>query len=304
MKDKNTLITIIILLIIMLPLGILGTIEHFQGPKKIDESLNNPNKEFILNNKVYFFVGEKLISTYECNNCAIADTVIDDNQYHTNSYKNGNKILDTPINEYFSIFKKDNSYILYNIVGKSIVDEYEEIKNYNVDAVSNFIINHKKSGWGITFFEIGKTAIQSTYDYIAIPSHFIGQKLDTSKFIVKQNNLWFILKDDGTPLINAIASEIVDFNDNYYITYDNNTYHIFDYNGIEYLSAIPKTNVYGVGDYLFIINDKQLFIYKDAKGSIVKFVTLPDYKDLYFSLEEKGINIIIDGNITETLELS
>ena len=37
---------------------------------------------------------------------------------------------------------------------------------------------------------------------------------------------------------------------------------------------------------------------------MVKFMTLPDYKDLYFSVEEKGIDIIIDGNVVETLELS
>ena len=118
-----------------------------------------------------------------------------------------------------------------------------------------------------------------------------------------RSNLWYILKDDGTSVHKALRSEIVDFNDNYYVTYDNG-YHIYDYEDVEYLSVLPKTNVYGVGDYIFIINDKQLFIYKNLNEAMVKFMTLPDYKDLYFSVEEKGIDIIIDGNVVETLELS
>ena len=156
---------------------------------------------------------------------------------------------------------------------------------------------------GITFLEIGKTSIPSEYDYIALPSHLINKKLDSSKFIAKQNDLWFILKDDGTLLHKAIKSEITDFNDNYYITYENG-YHIYDYDNVEYLSNLPKTNVYGVGEYLFIVNDKQVFIYKDVKSTMIKFMALPDYKDLYFSIEESGIDVIIDGNVTETLELS
>ena len=115
--------------------------------------------------------------------------------------------------------------------------------------------------------------------------------------------MWFILKDDGTALNNAIKSEITDFNDNYYVTYDNG-YHVFDYNGVEKLENLPKTNVYGVGKYIFVVNDKQLFIYDNCDEAMLKFVNLADYNELYFSVEENGIDVIIDGNVTETLELS
>lgn len=303
MKDKKTLITIIVLLAIFLPIGLVGTIKHFSLPKQLDNGIENPDKEFIHNNKVYFYIGDKLMSTYECSTCSIADTVIDDSKYHTNYYKGDDLVLSGVINNFFSVFKKDNNYVLYNVVSKGIVDQYKEIKNYNTEATSSFLINHKSSGWGVLFFEIGKVAIASEYDYISLPSHLINKKLDTSKFIAMRSNLWYILKDDGTSVHKALRSEIVDFNDNYYITYDNG-YHIYDYEDVEYLSALPKTNVYGVGDYIFIINDKQLFIYKNLNEAMVKFMTLPDYKDLYFSVEENGIDIIINGNVVETLELS
>ena len=125
-----------------------------------------------------------------------------------------------------------------------------------------------------------------------MPSHLINKKLDSSKFIVKQNSLWFILNDDGTIFKNAIRSEITDFNNNYYITYDN-SYHIYDYSGIEKLENLTKTNVYGVGDYIFIVNDNGLFIYKNCDEAILRFVSLPDYNELYFSVEENGIDVII-----------
>lgn len=303
MKDKKTLITIIILLVVFLPLGLVGTIKHFSTSKTNVDVNSNPNKEFIYNGKVYFYFSGKLLSTYDCTTCSLANTIIDDKNYHTNYYKAGKDTLSGVINTFYSVFKEDDNNVLYNIASKSKVDEYKEIKNYNTEATSGFLINHKDSGWGITFFEIGKIAVPSEYDYIALPSHLINKKLDTSKFIAKQNSLWFILKDDGTALNNAIKSEITDFNDNYYVTYDNG-YHVFDYNGVEKLENLPKTNVYGVGKYIFVVNDKQLFIYDNCDEAMLKFVNLADYNELYFSVEENGIDVIIDGNVTETLELS
>ena len=46
MKDKKTLITIIVLLVIFLPIGLVGTIKHFSLPKQLDNGIENPNKEF------------------------------------------------------------------------------------------------------------------------------------------------------------------------------------------------------------------------------------------------------------------
>ena len=56
MKDKKTLITIIILLVVFLPLGLVGTIKHFSTSKTNVDVNSNPNKEFIYNGKVYFTV--------------------------------------------------------------------------------------------------------------------------------------------------------------------------------------------------------------------------------------------------------
>ncbi len=304
MKDKKTLITIIVLLAFLLPLAVIGSIKHFSTPKtSVEDGSDNPNKEFILNNKVYFYVDGKLVSTYNCDSCTKADTIINDTDYHTNYYKDGSKELSGIINDYFSIFKKNDSYILYNYVGKSVVNEYSDIKNYNVDATSEFLITNTSDGWGVVFFEIGKSAISNEYSYIALPAHLINKKLDSSMFIAQKDNTWSILKDDGTILVSDVVGEIVDFNDNYYITYTDG-YHIYNYDDIEVLNSFPKDIVYGIGEYLVIVVNNQAYIYKDLNGQIINTINIPEHKSLYFSIEDAGIDVIVDGNVIETLEFS
>ena len=302
MKDKKTLITIIILLCLFMPLGILGTIKHFtkEDVKEVDD---NPNKEFILNNKVYFYKDGKLLGTYKCGNCSKADTYIDDVNYHTNYYKYGESSLSGVISGYFSVFKDNNDYVLYNAQGNVVIDKYDKIKNYNLDATNNFLITHKSTGWGVVFFDLTHGSISNEYDYIALPSHMIDGKIDISNFIVKKGSSWYVLQNDGTALTTAQTSEIVDFNTKYYITYDGK-YHIYDYKNIEYLDNFPKSNVFGLGDYLFILNDKQLLIYKDVQEAVLKVIKLNDYETIYFSSGNGKVNIITDGNLFQSLALS
>ena len=77
MKDKKTLITIIVLLVIILPMGIYGTIKNF-NTGKTETKDDNPNKEFIYNNKLYFYYENELLATYECSTCNNASNEIDD----------------------------------------------------------------------------------------------------------------------------------------------------------------------------------------------------------------------------------
>ena len=189
-----------------------------------------------------------------------------------------------------------------NIVGKSIIGKYDEVKNYKVKSSGKYLIYKSNRKYGIINFDIGGTPIPCDYDYISIPAHLNDSTLDSSKFIVLTNSTWKIL-DNKNNVLATSNEEIVDFNDSYYITYSGG-YNIYDYEGNKYLESIPKTNVYGVGDYLFVLNDKQLFIYKDLNENMITYKLLNDYKTIYFNKTEKGIEIIIDGNVTETLELS
>ena len=302
MKDKKTLITIIVLLVIFLPIGLFGTIKSFSTTKS-DVKDDNPNKEFKYNNKLYFYYNDKLLSTYECSTCTLATSSIDDINYHTNYYKSDDKELAGVLNEYYGLFKENDNIILYNLVNNKKIDSYKSIKNYNIEATSKFAITEKNSGKGVIFFDLSNSPIPNVYEYITLPSHIIDNKLDTSKFIVKKDNMWSIISANKEVNVAPIIDEIVDFNDNYYITYANDTYHVYDRNNIEYLENLPKTNVYGVGKYIFVLNNNQLFIYENCLSPVIKIMELPNYNSIYFYQNNNKIDIMIDENLHETLEL-
>ncbi len=302
MKDKKTLITIIVLLVIFLPIGLFGTIKSFSTTKS-DVKDDNPNKEFKYNNKLYFYYNDKLLSTYECSTCTLASSSIDDINYHTNYYKSDDKELASVLNEYYGLFKENDNIILYNLVNNKKIDSYKSIKNYNIEATSKFAITEKSSGKGVIFFDLSNSPIPNVYEYITLPSHIIDNKLDTSKFIVKKDNMWSVISANKKVDVAPVLDEIVDFNDSYYITFANNTYHIYDRNNIEYLENLPKTNVYGVGKYIFVLNNNQLFIYENCLNPVVKIMELPSYNSLYFYQNNNKIDIMIDENLHETLEL-
>ncbi len=293
MKDKKTLITIIVLLVIFLPMALFGTIKSFSTTKS-DVKDDNPNKEFKYNNKLYFYYNDKLLSTYECSTCTLATSSIDDINYHTNYYKSDDKELAGVLNEYYGLFKEKDNIILYNLVNNKKIDSYKSIK---------FAITEKSSGKGVIFFDLSNSPIPNVYEYITVPSHIIDNKLDTSKFIVKKDNMWSVISANKKVDVAPIIDEIVDFNDNYYITYVNDTYHVYDRNNIEYLENLPKTNVYGVGKYIFVLNNNQLFIYENCLNPVVKIMELPSYNSLYFYQNNNKIDIMIDENLHETLEL-
>lgn len=302
MKDKKTLITIIVLLVIFLPIGLFGTIKSFSTTKS-DVKDDNPNKEFKYNNKLYFYYNDKLLSTYECSTCTLASSSIDDINYHTNYYKSDDKELAGVLNEYYGLFKENDNIILYNLVNNKKIDSYKSIKNYNIEATSKFAITEKSSGKGVIFFDLSNSPIPNVYEYITLPSHIIDNKLDTSKFIVKKDNMWSVISANKKVDVAPVLDEIVDFNDSYYITFANNTYHIYDRNNIEYLENLPKTNVYGVGKYIFVLNNNQLFIYENCLNPVVKIMELPNYNSIYFYQNNNKIDIMIDENLHETLEL-
>lgn len=300
MKDKKTLITIIVLLVILIPLSIYSTYNHFYTPKKTVKE--NTQKEEFFDNKVYFYLDNNLLGYYDCKTCTNVEYIINDDKYHTNYYKSGTLNNSVTINNMYAIFKENNDFVLYNIVGKSIVGKYQEVKNYKVKSSSKYIIYKNERKYGVINFDSGGSPIPCDYDYISIPSHLNDSILDNSKYIVLTNNIWKILDNKNNVIVSS-NEEIVDFNNEYYITY-NNGYNIYDYHGNKYLESIPKSNVYGVGDYIFILNDKQLYVYKNLNENIITFRILKDYNTIYFNKTSKNIEIIIDENVSEVLELS
>lgn len=304
MYDKLTSKIIIVLLVIFIPLSIIGLLNHKEDSlQTIDE---NPNKEVFYNNKVYFYQGDELLGTYICQNCKKTETVIDDSNYHTNYYKYGTDELSTVQNSILAIFNEGDKIEFYNIVSQKKVMEFDAIKTYNIANNNNLYFGKIENFWQIMEInEAGaKSVINDSFDYIAIPNHIENNILNSDKLIVKKNNNWEILDIINKESIISNSYEIVDFNEYYYIAYNEN-YHIYNYNNIEILDNILKKYVAIIDNYTLVVTDvNTLLIYEDNSTTSIDSRTLPSYQDIDFVKSANGIDIILDGNLHDTIALN
>lgn len=302
MEDKKTLITIIVLLVILLPLTVYGTYRHFTHENT--DLGENPNHELIFNDKVYFYLNDELLSTYNCNNCAKTLTTIDDTEYHTNYFQNGTYERPAVLNPNVALINENGTDYAYSISSGLILSEFAALKDYKIEHTTPIIIANDGNKWGVLSITNDALLIRIAYqyDYIAIPSHIIDGKLDTSKMIAKKENEWYILNNDGTTTNHPFSTEIVDFNDYYYVAYDGE-YHIYDYYNLEFLNEIEKKNAYATEEYILIIdNNNKLYIYDNCENPAIKTIDLPTYETIYFNQVEAGVEIMLDGNLYQTIE--
>lgn len=305
MYDKKTLIVIIVLLVIFVPLAVMGTYQHIT--KEEQEIAENVNHEFIFNNRVYFYVDDNLVGTYECSNCATVEPIVDDENYHTNYYKYGTLDFDEILSPSLAMFKEGDKIIVYNIVLNMKLNVlYDAIKTYGVKNSNNLILAQNGSSWqALTLNETGLvTAISGTYDYIGIPSHIIDDVLDSSKVIVKSGNNWQIIDVNNNESIVLSNQEIVDFNDNYYVVYSD-AYRIYNAsNNMEVLGDIVKKHVAMIGDYILIVTDtNNLLVYENNNLNTFETYTLPAFEDIYFTITDNNLNVILNGNLQESIAL-
>ena len=305
MQDKKTLITIIVLLVIFIPLTIAGTYRHATRDENaiVDD---NPNHDLIYNGKVYFYYGNELLGTYECSTCSQVETSIDDTNYHTNSYRIGTYQIPAVLNESVALINQDGVDYVYSIsVGKTI-NSFVAIKDYKIMHTEQVLITRNTSGWGVASITGNSLlpVISYQYDYIGIPAHLINGLLDTSKVIALRNGTWYVLNKNDTTDYQTFEVEIVDFNDNYYISYDNG-YHIIDRAREEYLATVTKNAAYAAGEYILIIdNDNNLLVYRDCNEEALQTIELPNYETIYFNQTDAGVEILLDGNLYQTIETS
>ncbi len=303
MEDKKTLITIIVLLALFLPAAIVGT---YRSMNQNDDELvdDNPNHELFYNNKMYFYYNDELLNTYDCSDCSVTETVIDDTSFHTNYFSEGTKEFPTVLNSAVAMFHQGDLDYIYSITAGRTLSYYNSVKDYNVEHTSPVLIVKSSNQWGVIDVSTENVTpiIEYRYQYIALPGHLIDGKLDTSQYIALVNNRWYILDSKGQTMYSAIASEVVDFNDSYYVTFDS-TYHIYDFNNVEFLADVSKERVYAAGDYILVLQDNNtMAVYDICDRPALQTITLPDYETMYFNQTDAGVEIILDGNLYQTIE--
>lgn len=304
-NKKISLIIVIILLGLFTPGAVIGTIRHVQNNKSNPATKDdNPNHDFYYQGKLYFYVDNNLVTTYECNNCSVANPTIDDNNYHTRYYKDGTTILKPILNNMFAIFSENDTINLYSLVTKNVVTNYETIKTYNVDEVNQLILIKKAGLWGVLNINDISKNVDTKYDYLAAPAHFIGDKLDMSQLIAKNGEEWSIITSDGTTIHKSVDGEIVDFNANYYITYNNGIYNAYDFKDTKYLDTVEKKDITLLDNKIFILLDDKLAVFNSLNEGAIKVISVPnDINSIDYKNNAGKYDIFINDNLYQTIEL-
>ena len=309
MNDKKTLITIVVLLVVFLPMSIYGTMHRMNN--KVDDKPSveddNPTKELVYNGYLYFYDDNGvLLGKRMCKGeCAKAESVANDSEYGINYYNKGNEEAPLMLANNYVLFKDQEQTILYNLDSEKDTLTFDAIKTYNISHTSPVIITTSGGKMGVISLESMMPIISYQYDFIGIPNRVIDGILDTSRFIAKNGDNWYILESDGSYKGEEYQEPIIDFNNNYVVTKNQDELKIYDYEKNEYLTEIVKKAVYSLGDYILIISDtNNLLVYSDLNVAEIKSATLSEYSSIDFDYKTTSIDVYLDGNLNQSIDLT
>ena len=274
-KNKYTLATIIILLVLSVACSVYGTFMYFTTVK-------NAKHQFKYGNKLYFYDNDKLLGTFTCevNTCDYA------------IYKN--ELKSNMINQKYAFIQANNKVKLYNIKEEKVIDSFD-----SVDNSDNIYLVKKDDSWGAITLDNDVMYIMD------IKYQDIMYKNGT--FAVYDEVNYKIIKDNSE--IFTSDNKIKDFNDNYVVTTINGIapYDVLsDYNNkLYFLNDEINEEIYLVENYFVIKRQTTYYIYKiDNQNEVLvdSFVYEGDVKITY-TVEENSINLYTGTDLKKTIEL-
>ncbi len=307
MKNKGIFITIIVLLCIFVPLTIIG----FLNKRNISPLEENPNHDTYYNGYMWFYDSEdNFLSKYECitETCIYANTVIDDETYGINYYKEGIKKEVNIIGNKYALITDGSLVHLYSVSNGSILQSYKAVKNYNTDLENNtYIIQNNEGVWGaLTIGETLKSILPFEYSFIGLKNELKEDNtLSTSKFIVSKDQKWFIVDNNNSALTGYIDDPIIDYTNEYVFSKNNDRVRIYSYENYEYLPDYNIKNYILEDKYIGIVTDSFLLIYENLGNKYIKSMALTDNtNDIDLEKNNNKLDIKVNGEVKESIELS
>lgn len=309
MKNKKvTFWVIVILLVILLPITIVGTFVKFNRT----ENRENPNHDMYYNGHIWFYDNNELMSKYECLNklCEISKPTIDDEQYNINYYSSGsleNVGIINADNIKYTFITDGDEIILFNITSGSKISSFSQIKNYNTEINNNiFILKNKENKWGVIQLSNPlKSILKFEYDFIGLKSDFSEDKLNSENFIVLKNGLWSIATADDKIISNNFSNPIIDYNDKYIFVKGNDNIRIFNYKLTEYLADYNIKNYILQDNYIAIILENNILLYKDLSSEYLKSVYIENSNENYYlDIGFDNIDIKLDGKVIDSVAIN
>lgn len=307
MKNKNVLITIVVLLCIFTPLTIIGIL----NTNNISPIEDNPNHDLYYKGYMWFYDNEdKFLSKYECTTevCEYVNTIIDDDTYGINYYKDGTVNNISLINSKYALITDGALVHLYSAPTGSVLQSYKAVKNYKTKLDNDtYIIQNTDGVWGVlSINDTLKSILPFEYSFIGVKNELKDNgMLNTNKFIVSKDQKWYIVDNTNSALTGYIDDPIIDYTDEYVFSKNNDKIRIFSYENYEYLNTYNIRKYILEDKYIGIITDSFLLIYENLGNKYIKSMVLTESNStIELEKVENKLNIKINGEVKESVELN
>lgn len=287
-KNKVTLLTIVLLLLIFVPCTIVGMNKHFEE--------KNKTHDFHYNGSLYFYNNDILIGTYKCktDNCDYAyyNIIGTEEQKQTNL-----------INNQYAFIKDGNKIYLEDIKNGWSINEYEEIVSYNIPIENTSYITKNNNSWGIISMSPTLTPyLINKYDEINIKHNEEDKIINLETIYVKEQDEYKIIKNKEE--LFSSSSKIIDSNDNIVVNVlDDDTFKIVDYENKDLFENETIVKYKLTANYLIIWTNYNLQLHSiNKEGEILNFVSSYDaYADV--KIEANKLNVYEYEEIIDSFEL-
>lgn len=306
-KDKKVLITIIVLLCIFAPLSIIGLLSR-QNISPLEE---NPDHDTYYDGHIWFYnSNDEFLSKYECATelCEYTNTTIDDDTYGINYYKEGKIPTVSLVKDKYTFITDGALIYLYAADTGKTLQSYKEVKTYNTNLEGNaYIVKNSNDVWGVVKLdEVLGAILPFEYSFIGLTNNINEDgTLSTDKFIVKKDTKWYIVDNNNSAITGYIDDPIIDYNNDYVFSKNQNRVRIYSYQNFEYLTNYEIKDYILLDNYIGIVTNNFVLVYEHLGNKPLKSVALPAVNSkVELEKVDNKINIKIDGEIKENIELS
>lgn len=277
-KNKYTLYSIIILLIVFVPCTIYGVYMHIK-------TTANLNHDFKFNNKLYFYENDKLLGTYECKS--------EDCDYATTSNSN---LKTNILNNKYAFIKDAKEINFIDITTGETITKYEEIQ----ELANNIFGVKSNDKWGVISISVTlMPVLQIDFDSI---------EFKNNKFVVSKDNFWSIYQGQNELFKNELP--IKDFNEEFVIVSDDSTDKIYDFKNNEYITIMSNKELTFIENLVLLKIDNNYYVYQmnniadDYVPAIIGNFFYNGEEKIIHELSETSINFYAGEELLKTIELS
>ena len=299
-ENRATLITILVLL------GIFGSITLFGTLVKLKNrvSSSNPNHEFYFNNELYFYdENDELLGTYACStdNCGYIKTIIDDNKYGIDYYKDGTMDELKVYNDEYAYIQDGDKVLQYSFASEKVTQEFSAFKNYNTEIEKGIVFFQKDNKWGV-FSLTNDMVLNYGYSYIGLKNNVEEGILKADSYIAAKDNNWYILNEAFEAESVPLSKEIKTYSKDYIICSDRT---IYDYNGNEVMSSDYFKDIQLVNNYIIgITNTNIAIVYLKPNEEAIGYANLGDYSNLKIEVSDNAMNFYDNTTLIQSVALS